>query len=210
MQNVLSILFCLSLFYLSVTSRVKAYVTILRFQGLLLTVLLVFPFIHHFSIYALILPATLFIVKVIVIPRYINKIILDLDIKRVIEPTIQPFTFLLLVIFSMVVVFVASNILSKSADIETIPFASGFTAIVVGIFVIIFRKKLIIHVAGFLVLENGIFLFGTAVASELPMMIELGTLLDIFVVVFLMGIAINKISSTLAGFDVTVLGRLKD
>jgi len=156
------------------------------------------------------LPATLFIVKVIVIPRYINKIILDLDIKRVIEPTIQPFTFLLLVIFSMVVVFVASNILSKSADIETIPFASGFTAIVVGIFVIIFRKKLIIHVAGFLVLENGIFLFGTAVASELPMMIELGTLLDIFVVVFLMGIAINKISSTLAGFDVTVLGRLKD
>ncbi|NCQ16899.1 MAG: hypothetical protein COW85_01150 [Ignavibacteria bacterium CG22_combo_CG10-13_8_21_14_all_37_15] len=210
MQNVLSILFCLSLFYLSVTSRVKAYVTILRFQGLLLTVLLVFPFIHHFSIFALILPATLFIVKVIVIPRYINKIILDLDIKRVIEPTIQPFTFLLLVIFSMVVVFVASNILSKSADIETIPFASGFTAIVVGIFVIIFRKKLIIHVAGFLVLENGIFLFGTAVASELPMMIELGTLLDIFVVVFLMGIAINKISSTLAGFDVTVLGRLKD
>jgi len=210
MQNVLSILFCLSLFYLSVTSRVKAYVTVLRFQGILLTVLLVFPFINHFSIFALILPATLFIIKVMVIPRYINKIILDLDIKRVIEPTIQPFTFLLLVIFSMVVIFVASNILSKSTDIETIPFASGFSAIVVGIFVIIFRKKLIVHVAGFLVLENGIFLFGTAVASELPMMIELGTLLDIFVVVFLMGIAINKISSTLSGFDVTALGRLKD
>ncbi|MCK9212408.1 MAG: hypothetical protein M0P61_16335 [Ignavibacteriaceae bacterium] len=210
MQNVLSILFCLSLFYLAVTSRVKAYVTVLRFQGILLTVLLVFPFIHHFSIFALILPATLFIVKVMVIPRYINKIILDLDIKRMIEPTIQQFTFLLLVIFSMVIIFVASNILSKSTNIETIPFASGFSAIVVGIFVIIFRKKLIVHVTGFLVLENGIFLFGTAVASELPMMIELGTLLDIFVVVFLMGIAINKISSTLSGFDVTALGRLKD
>jgi hydrogenase-4 component E len=189
---------------------VKAYVTVLRFQGILLTVLLVFPFIHHFSIFALILPATLFIVKVMVIPRYINKIILDLDIKRMIEPTIQQFTFLLLVIFSMVIIFVASNILSKSTNIETIPFASGFSAIVVGIFVIIFRKKLIVHVTGFLVLENGIFLFGTAVASELPMMIELGTLLDIFVVVFLMGIAINKISSTLSGFDVTALGRLKD
>ena len=210
MQNVLSILFCLSLFYLAVTSRVKAYVTVLRFQGVLLTVLLVFPFINHFSIYALILPATLFVIKVIVIPRYINKIILDLDIKRVIEPTIQQFTFLLLVIFSMVIIFVASNILSKSTEIATIPFASGFSAIFVGIFVIVFRKKLIIHVAGFLVLENGIFLFGTAVAAELPMMIELGTLLDIFVVVFLMGIAINKISSTLSGFDVTSLGRLKD
>lgn len=210
MQNVLSILFCLSLFYLSVTSRVKAYVAVLRFQGILLTILLVFPFINHFSIFALILPATLFIIKVMVIPRYINKIILDLDIKRVIEPTIQQFTFLLLVIFSMILIFVASSILSKSTDIEIIPFASGFSAIAVGIFIIIFRKKLIVHVAGFLVLENGIFLFGTAVASELPMMIEIGTLLDVFVVVFLMGIAINKISSTLSGFDVTALGRLKD
>jgi hydrogenase-4 component E len=127
-----------------------------------------------------------------------------------IEPTIQQFTFQLLVIFAMIIIFVTSNILSKSTSIETIPFAGGFSAIVVGIFVIIFRKKLIIHVAGFLVLENGIFLFGTAVASELPMMIEIGTLLDVFVVVFLMGIAMNKISSTLSGFDVTALGRLKD
>lgn len=210
MQNVLSILFCLSLFYLSVTSRVKTYVNIFRFQGVLLTILLVFPFINNFSIYALLLPATLFIIKVIFIPKYINKIIVDLDIKRVIEPTIQQFTFLLIVIFSMIVIFIASNILSGSTQIETIPFASGFSAVVVGIYVIIFRKKLIVHVVGFLVLENGIFLFGTSVASELPMMIEIGTLLDIFVVVFLMGIAINKISSTLSGFDVTALGRLKD
>jgi hypothetical protein len=35
-------------------------------------------------------------------------------------------------------------------------------------------------------------------------------LLDVFVVVFLMGIAINNISTTLSGFDVTALGRLKD
>ncbi|TAK51345.1 MAG: hypothetical protein EPO24_15965 [Bacteroidetes bacterium] len=210
MENVLSILFCLSLFYLSVTSRVKAYVTVLQMQGLLLTVLLVLPFVKHFSLYALILPTTLFIIKVVFIPRYINKIIRDLDIKRVIEPTIQQFTFLLLVIFSMTIIFIASNILSKSTDIETIPFASGFSAVVVGILVIIFRKKLILHVAGFLVLENGIFLFGIAVASELPVMIEIGMLLDVFVVVFLMGIALNRISSTLSGFEVTALGRLKD
>lgn len=210
MQNVLSILFCLSLFYLAVTSRVKAYVSVLQFQGILLTVLIVFPFIKHFSVFALILPATLFIIKVILIPRYINRIIINLDIKRTIDPTIQQFTFLLLIIFSMTLIFTTSNILSNSTDIETIPFASGFSAIVVGIFVIIFRKKLIIHVAGFLVLENGVFLFGTAVVSELPMMIEIGVLLDVFVVVFLMGIALNRISSTLSGFEVTSLDRLKD
>jgi len=179
-------------------------------QGILLSVIIVIPFIYHFSIFGIILPATLLAVKVFLIPRYINKIILDLDIKRTIEPTIQQFTFLLLVITTMVVIFVVSNILAQSTDLNVIPFASGFSAIVIGIYIIMFRKKLIVHVAGFLILENGIFLFGTAVASELPMLIELGILLDVFVVVFLMGIAINNISTTLRGFDVTALGRLKD
>jgi len=210
MENVLSIFFCLSLFYVTITSRVKGYVTVLRVQGILLSVIIVIPFIYHFSIFGVILPVTLLVVKVFLIPRYINKIVLDLDIKRMIEPTIQQFTFLLLVIASMVVIFVASNILAQSTALNVIPFASGFSAIVIGIYIIMFRKKLIVHVAGFLILENGIFLFGTAVASELPMLIELGTLLDVFVVVFLMGIAINNISSTLKGFDVTALGRLKD
>lgn len=210
MQNVLSILFCLSLFYLAVTSRVRAYVTILRIQGVLLTLLILIQFNGHFSMYALILPATLFVIKVILIPRYIDKIILKLDIKRTIEPIIQQFTFLLLVIVSMSVIFTASHILSKNAHVETITFATGFCAIAVGMFTIIFRKKLIIHVAGLLVLENGMFIFGTAVAAELPMMIEIGSLLDIFVVVFLMGIAINRISSTFSRVDISALKRLKD
>lgn len=210
MENVLSILFCLSLFYVPVTSRVKAYVTILQVQGVILSVVMIIPFLNHFSIFGIILPATLILVKVFLIPRYINKIILDLDIKRRIEPTIQQMTFLLLVIASMTVIFLASNVLSKNTELEAIPFASGFSAIIVGIYIIMFRKKLIVHVCGFLILENGIFLFSTAVASELPMMIEIGILLDVFVVVFLMGIALNKISNTLEGFEVTHLGRLKD
>ncbi len=210
MENVLSILFCLSLFYVAVTSRVKAYVTVLRVQGIILSVLLMIPFIYDFSVFGIILPATLLLVKVYFIPGYINKVILDLDIKRRIEPSIQQMVFLPLVIASMIVIFLASNILSQSTELDVIPFASGFSAIVIGIYIIMFRKKLIVHVCGFLIMENGIFLFGTAVASELPMMIELGTLLDIFVVVFLMGIALNKISSTFEGFEVTHLGRLKD
>jgi hydrogenase-4 component E len=136
--------------------------------------------------------------------------LISLDVNRKIEPTIQQMIFLPMVISSIIIIFLVSGLLSKSNDLAVIPFASGFSAIVVGIFIIIFRKKLIIHVCGFLILENGIFLFGIAVASEIPMMIELGTLLDIFVVVFLMGITLNKIRSTFEGFEVTDLRRLKD
>lgn len=210
MENVLSILFCLSLFYLAITQRVKAYVTVLQFQGLILSIIVLLPFLKNFAVFGIVLPLTLLVIKVFLIPRYINKIILDLDIKRIIEPTIQQVSFLLLVIATMIIIFLSSSIISQKTELNVIPFASGFSAIAIGIFIIIFRKKLIVHVCGFLVLENGIFLFGTAVASELPMMIELGVLLDVFVVVFLMGIALNRIRSTFEGFEVSHLGRLKD
>ncbi len=210
MENLLSILFCLSLFYVSITHRVRSYVTVLQVQGILLSILVLLPFVNNFSVFGIILPLTLLIVKVILIPRYINKIILELDIKRIIEPTIQQIVFLLLVIVTVIMIFLTSSIIAQNTHLEVIPFAIGFSAIAIGIYIIIFRKKLIVHVCGFLVLENGIFLFGTAVASELPVMIELGVLLDVFVVVFLMGIALNKIRSTFEGFEVTDLGRLKD
>jgi hydrogenase-4 component E len=171
---------------------------------------MVFPFLRHLSVHILIIPLMSLVIKAIVIPRFINKIIINLDVKRIVESSIQPFNFLLLSVASMSGIFVAAHVLSGYTPIEPIPFASAFSAIVIGIFLIIFREKLIVHVVGFLILENGIFLFGTSVAAEMPTIVELGSLLDVFVVVFLMGIAINKISSTFSKQDVTVLGRLKD
>lgn len=210
MENVLSIIFCFSIFYLAVTMKVKTYVALMRLQGLLLTFLLVLPLIHGAPLLSFLLPTAIFAIKVLLIPRYMNRIIRDLDINRVIEPTIQQTTLLLLVIASMSVIFIVSDYLSSMTQIETIPFATGFSAVVAGSFIIIFRRKLIVHVVGFLVLENGLFLFSISVGTELPIMIELGILLDVFVVIFLMGIAMNRIRSTLAGFDVTAIGRLKD
>lgn len=210
MENVLSILFCLTLLYLVVTSRIKTYVSILRIQGVLLSLIMIFPFIKHLSFHLLIIPVVSLIVKAIIIPRFVNKIVIDLDVKRIVEPSIQPFNFLLLSVFSMSVMFVSAHILSGFTSIEPIPFASAFSAMMIGIFIIIFRKKLIVHVVGFLILENGILLFGTSLSAEMPTIVELGALLDIFVVVFLMGIVINRISSTFAQPDVTALGRLKD
>jgi len=210
MQNFLSILFCLSLFYIAITSRIMSYVTVLALQGAVLTLLMTLPVIAHFSIMHIAIPLTLFVIKTLLIPKYMRKIIVNLDVNLAIEPTIGQFTFLLLTIFSMGAIFVVSNILAKTTPIDIIPFASGFSAIIVGLYIIMFRKKLITHVAGFLVLENGIFLLGTSIAYKLPLIIEIGTLLDVFVVVFLMGIALNKISSTISGFNSSDLGRLKD
>ncbi|MGE5410219.1 MAG: hypothetical protein ACM3MI_04600 [Clostridiales bacterium] len=211
MENVLNILFCLSLLYLATTTRVDAYLKVFVLQGILLFFIVIMPLIHRPSVFTFILPVTILLVKAIMIPLYIRKkIIIELEVKRNIESNLQQFNFLLLTVFSMIAVFISSNILAKYTYIDAIPFAAAFSTIIIGLYIIIFRKKLIVHVIGFLVIENGIFLLGISVASEMPFLIELAALLDIFVVVFLMGIAINKISSTFSVDDITALDELKD
>ena len=63
---------------------------------------------------------------------------------------------------------------------------------------------------GYLVMENGIYLFGIAVAEEVPFLVETGILLDIFVAVFVMGIAVFHINRQFDHIDIEKLTSLKD
>ena len=50
------------------------------------------------------------------------------------------------------------------------------------------------QVLGYLILENGIFLFGLLLLEAMPFLVEVGVLLDLFTGVFVMGIIIYHIN----------------
>lgn len=79
-----------------------------------------------------------------------------------------------------------------------------------GLYLIVARRSALSQVAGYLVLENGIFTFGTSVAFEQAVIVELGILLDIFAAVFVMGITVYQIGRTFDSIDVSELTELKD
>jgi len=66
------------------------------------------------------------------------------------------------------------------------------------------------QVLGFLVMENGIYVFGVGVVKEISLLVELGVLLDVFVAVFVMGITIFHISREFDHIDTDRLSTLKD
>ena len=66
------------------------------------------------------------------------------------------------------------------------------------------------QVQGYLVLENGVYAFGVAMAQEMPVSVELGILLDVFVGVFVMGIIIFHISREFEHLETDRLSDLKD
>ena len=59
-------------------------------------------------------------------------------------------------------------------------------------------------------LENGIYIFGVTLVRDQPWLVETGILLDVFVAVFVMGIAIFHISREFDHMDVDQLTVLKD
>jgi hydrogenase-4 membrane subunit HyfE len=71
MTNALSILFCLTLMYLAVTTRLSSYVLILVFQGILVAGVYTVSFFEHFSTAHLVIAGAVLLFRTILIPSYI-------------------------------------------------------------------------------------------------------------------------------------------
>jgi hydrogenase-4 component E len=89
-----------------------------------------------------------------------------------------------------------------------IPVAFGL--FLIGLLLLVSRTKAVSQVLGYLVLENGIFLFGLILLDAMPSLVEVGVLLDLFVAVFVMGIIIFHINREFDHIDSHQLDRLKD
>jgi hydrogenase-4 component E len=79
-----------------------------------------------------------------------------------------------------------------------------------GFLVLTTRRKAISQVIGYLIMENGIFIFGLLLAEAMPIMVEAGALLDLLVGTFVMGIVINQISREFSSLDTSLLTSLKE
>lgn len=102
----------------------------------------------------------------------------------------------------------AMHIQETVASELAIPVA--FATMGTGLFIICSRRKAITQVLGFLAFENGIAVFGSGILLEYGLVVELGILLDVFVLVFVLGIAIHQISRTFSSIDTDRLNRLGD
>ena len=79
-----------------------------------------------------------------------------------------------------------------------------------GLLLIVSRRKAVSQVIGFLVMENGVFVFGLLLSDFMPTMVEAGVLLDLFAAVFVMGIVMFHINREFSSLDTEKLSALKD
>lgn len=184
-------LFALQSFFLSVTAALVAF-----FTG-----------IHHIYVAAVLTV----VIKVIVLPRILKKIIERLNVTRELDMNINVPTGLLicgaLVILAF---FITQPIIPLGFLLTRDSLAIALAIVLIGFFTMIARKKAVTQVIGFLVMENGLFLGATAAAYGMPLIVELGVFFDVLVAGLIIGIYTHRLQDAFDSVDTSKLSGLKE
>ena len=147
--------------------------------------------------------------KAIAVPWFINYVIKRNKITRVAEPYLSNFASLIIVTSIIIVTIILSSSINDE-NLDKTFFVVAISTLFTGLYLIVTRKKIITHVIGYIVIENGVFVLSLAVGNEMPMLLNLGIMLDIFASVLILGVFFNKIGDVLNDPDVNLLRNLKD
>lgn len=209
-QLLLSLVVFLSLYLLG-SSSLTGCIKILALQGMCLGLLPLTISEHGFHPRTLLLALGMFILKGFVIPRILLYAIREVKIRREMEPMIGYTLSLMIGAVLIGLSFVLAERLPVLEGLRTsLLIPVSLATVMMGMLMMISRIKAVTQVIGYLVFENGIYLFGLASAYEVPWLIEMGVLLDVFVAVFVMGIVINHIARAFDSISTENLTHLSD
>lgn len=191
-------------------SRLGTCIRVVAVQGVALGILPLALNAWNLQIHLALFSAVLIGLKGIVFPWVLMRTLRELKAQREIEPFIGYGTSIMLGTAALVsCMWLGSRLPLPEPAMSALIVPVAFFTIMSGFFLIISRKKALTQVLGYLVLENGIYAFGAALVEKQPVLIELGILLDVFVAVFVMGIAIFHINREFDHIDTDKLSGLR-
>ncbi len=205
------ILFGVTMLYVASTSRLEAYIKAIAVQGIILFFLVLSDAGHSPLLTVLFLSIETIGVKAVLIPLFLSTIVRKSGTLREVEPYIPNFFSLLITSLIFALGFYIAYWSGDSVNnIRPFYFGISISTIISGMFIIVSRKKIITHVMGYMFVENGIFLLTLSIAKEMPFIVALGVLLDIFIAIYLLGLFVTKVQYAFSEIDVDTLSNLKD
>ncbi len=212
--DILMALLLLSILLSLASNRLVELVKIIAFQGFIVSIMpLALENGHEMGAVSLAFLFSMLLIKGCIMPLALYFAIKKVSNLREVEPYIgyhaSIFTGLVLV---MVSGFVSHRLAPYMPPTHGMLLPTGLTTIGAGFFLMMSRHKAITQVIGYLMLENGIYIIGTALASEThsQYMLEFGVLLDLLAGVMIMGIILYRISRAFDDMDTGLLESLKD
>jgi len=210
MQAADSILIILLLtnFFILGTANLRASIRVVALQGVLLSILPLFVE-SEATVRLLLLVFATVAIKGALIPALLLKAIRDVHIRHEVEPYLGfiPSLFLCAIGTGLALLF-GDQLPLAPEHRATLFVPAALATLLAGFVVLTTRRKAISQVTGYLMLENGIYVFGLLLYQA--MAVEVGVLLDLVVGIFVMGIVLNHIQREFSSLDTERLSRLRE
>jgi hydrogenase-4 component E len=188
-----------------------AIIRALAVQGAAVAAVALLLGIHEGHVQALVAAVLLLVLKAIVIPRVLIGVVGRTVDSREIEPLINIPTLLLAGAVTTAIAYLTGRhltALDPGPATQSIPI--GLAVMLLGFLLLVFRRKAVTQVVGFLMLENGVALIAFLTTAGLPLIIELGAALDLLLVVLVLQVLAGRMVRQFGATDLNQLKELRD
>lgn len=202
LTSIAAALFLLTAFALLAQRHMRALLAWFAVQGILLaatSTLVAFATNSH-ELYVSAFLAL--ILKGILMPWLLWRMVIQLGVNREVEPLINIFTTMLigalLVLFAY---YVSLPIQQTSLMVTRNTIAIGLACVLIGMLIMITRRKAVTQVVGYLSMENALFFTATAATHGMPLVVEIGIAFDVLIAALVFGLFFFQIRKTFDSLD---------
>jgi len=148
-------------------------------------------------------------VKAVVLPWVLHRVVQRMNVQREVESVIPVAATLALAVAVVVMAFHLSaslGLVRQAITGNALPVGIALTLL--GVLVMATQKKALNQMVGLFASENGIFFTAMAVTNGMPLIIEIGVILDVILAALVMTIMVLRVRSTVDA-DIADLSRLR-
>jgi hydrogenase-4 component E len=191
----------------------KALFTTIRLYGLqslLLAIVAITIAISESHRELLVTAALTIVLKTILIPWFLMRTVDRIGIHREIEPFLNVPVSLLICVGLTVVGYRVSTGFEEGTQLVTHHLIGvALSLLLIGLFLMVTRKKAITQILALLTVENAVFLVAVGVTTGMPLVVEFGIAFDVILAVLVLGILVQRIVGRFESMDVSRLSNLK-
>jgi hydrogenase-4 component E len=188
----------------------KGTVLVLALQGACLALLALTVAASEADVELFAIAVLTLVVKVAVIPTLLSRVATTGEADET-TPVINPTTGMLLAAALTTLAYLVTRSLSLPAGAATanaVPV--GISVVLIGFLVLITRRQTLTQAVGFVMIDNGIAATALLAAGGLPVVVELGVLIDAVLIVFILIVLSGRIRTQLGSTDLSALRELRD
>ncbi len=191
----------------------KALFTAIRLYGaqsLLLSIVTITIAISEARHDLFVTAALTVVLKGILIPWFLMRTVDRIGIHREIEPFLNvPASLLVCLALTVVGYRVSTGFPEGARGVSHHLIGVALSMLLIGLFLMVTRKKAITQILAILTVENAVFLVAVGVTSGMPLVVELGISFDVILAVLILGILVHRIVDRFESMDVSRLSKLK-